>query len=132
MKGLEELYKVIRTSHLSEVTITDFKAMNKLQLSAFIHVRSFVTGTIPRGQAKKIPSNKGKVEEAVKGVNNLLFAAYHLRNSPVVLPIPEEDEAESSSPSLNNAPVIVTPSLIHEPIIGVSCKSPADYLSSTE
>ena len=62
----------------------------------------------------------------------MLLAAYNLRNSPVVLPIPEEDEAESSSPSLDNTPVIVMPSLIHEPIIGVSGKSPADYLSDTK
>ena len=123
------MYKVISTSHSSEVTSADFKAMGKLQMSAFVYIHSFVMEAIPRGQAKKILSNKGKVEESVRGVNNLLLAAYNLRNSPVVLPIPEEDEAESSSPSLDNTPVIVMPSLIHEPIIGVSGKSPADYLS---
>ena len=74
MKVLDVLYKVISTSHLSEVTISDFKAMNKLKLSGFIHVHSFVTESMPRGHTKKIPSNKGKIEEAVRGMNNLLFA----------------------------------------------------------
>ena len=126
------MYKVISTSHSSEVTSADFKAMGKLQMSAFVYIHSFVMEAIPRGQAKKILSNKGKVEESVRGVNNLFLAACNSHNSPVILPIPKKDESGRSTQSLDNTPVITLLSIIHEPIIGVACKYPAGYFSNTK
>jgi len=45
-----------------------------------------------KGTSEKSPDKKGKVEEALRGVENVLLIAHQSRNLSVILPIPEEDE----------------------------------------
>ena len=55
-------------------------------LDAFIRVRFFEQSTAPKGQAKRIPKNKGTAEEAKNGKVNLISVAYGTRQSTYLLP----------------------------------------------
>ena len=63
----------------------------KNELSAFIHVRYFLTSEVPKNSST-IPKGKGKLEAAVAGENNLILAAFNARNKPIILPRPETDD----------------------------------------
>ena len=87
----EKLSTVSRDSPLSANTLEHFFKLNKQMLKAFIHVRLFTSGTTPKGQAKMIPDKKGKIEDALRGEENLLLVAHRSRNLPVILPHKENE-----------------------------------------
>ena len=72
--------------------IEKFKKPLKKELQSFVHVRMFDTASIPSSESKKIPSNKGKVEEAINGTPNLILAAFASRSDAKLLPRPETNE----------------------------------------
>ena len=72
---------------LKDVSMNDFDKKGTLSalLKGFIFVRLFSNHQAPRGQANKIPKNKGKLEDAERGVKNLIRIAWDLRENPILL-----------------------------------------------
>ena len=75
-----------------DLPINVFKKPTVPELTAFKHVRTFGTGTIPRGKSHLIPGKKGKLEEALRGEVNLILSCYEDREKPIILPRPITDD----------------------------------------
>ena len=72
--------------------IDAFKKPTVPELTAFKHVRTFGTGTVPRGKSHLIQGKKGKLEEAMLGDVNLILSCYEDHEKPIILPRPITDD----------------------------------------
>ena len=130
----EKLARVSNNSDYETITLTNFFALDKKMLKSFTYVRIFTTSTAPKGQAKRIPDKKGKVEEAQQGIEHLLLIAYKTRNLPIILPIPDEDDDGNvlvipTPINESNASEQEPPDLIPEP--SIASFSPSDFLQNS-
>ena len=129
----EKLARVSNSIDFETMTLTNFFALDKKILKAFVYVRVFTTSTAPKGQAKIILDKKGKVEEALKGIDHLLLITCSSRNLPVILLIPDEDDTGNvlliPTPTENSADEH-EPDLI--PVSTIIDHLPADFLSNSK
>ena len=90
----QKLFKVtvIQAGNFGDLPMNAFKKPTVPELTAFKHVRTFITGVIPRGKSHLIPSKKGKLEEAHRGEDNLMLSCYLDREKVIILPRPETDD----------------------------------------
>ena len=62
-------------------------------MKAFICVCHFETAAIPRGKGSTVPKHKGSIDNATKGVPNLIRVAYDCRYiPPKLLPPPTDND----------------------------------------
>ena len=89
-----KLFRVaaVEFGRFNDLPLDAFKKPTLPELTAFKHVRTFVSGTVPRGKSHLIPGKKGKVDEASRGESNLILSCYLDREKAIILPRPITDD----------------------------------------
>ena len=89
----DKLFKVsqLTAGNFEDIPMSSFAHRNVTipLLTAFVYCRLYTVGKPPRGRNNKIPSTKGKLENAAAGDDNLIRAAFECRGRPKVLSRPE-------------------------------------------
>ena len=75
-----------KNTSLSLVSLHDFSACKLTLLKDFSHVSTFITPKQTANAGFTLPTNKGKLSNAINGEISLISLAYEVRVSVVILP----------------------------------------------
>ena len=64
--------------NLTKTTIDMFMKLNSKEVRSFIHICLWKEGSPPRGEAKKIPSQKGSIDKENAAIRKLVYVGYDM------------------------------------------------------
>ena len=74
---------------LKDVPLEHYKKLKKDEIQAFVNVRLFKTGNVPKGKSNFLLLNRSKIEDALNGKFNCIKMAYENRDLPIILVHPK-------------------------------------------
>ena len=89
-----------------EATLAGFASCKAPELRAYIHAREFTSMDGPSKKEDWKWPNKGKLEDAERGADNLIKRAFDCKDKPVILCRPSPPPAPEATPRHKNALVV--------------------------